>query len=96
MEAAERQGEPGKAMEGGTMQRRIWDIEKDKRTGTFIQNSVSTSEATGRFQEGLIFSSCHLLWPVGFALCPANRAHGHQARDLLRQVARAPGRPVDC
>ena len=28
MEAAESQGEPGKVMEGGTIQRGIWDTEE--------------------------------------------------------------------
>lgn len=44
---------------------------QDKGTGKFIQDILSISEATGRFQEGLSFSSCHLLWPVGFAFCHA-------------------------
>lgn len=63
---------------------------QDKGTGKFIQNTVGISEATGRFQGGLSFSSCHLLWTGGFVFCQAIRAHGNWARDLLRQVARAP------
>lgn len=50
------------------------------------QNPVGSSKATDRFQEGLSFSSCHLLWTVGSAFCHAIRAHGNHTRDLLQQV----------
>lgn len=50
------------------------------------QNTVGSSKATNRFQEGLSFSSCHLLWTVGSAFCHAIRAPGNSTRDLLQQV----------
>lgn len=50
------------------------------------QSTVGSSEATARFQEGLSFSSHHLLWTVGSAFCHAIRAHGNHTRDLLQQV----------